>query len=239
MRVIAAILCAPALLSVAADAQTSRKPVPRPAEAEVRSRIAMHEADFDYLLGQWRFTALSKQYRKFDGIWSAVKLPGGQLLDEYRILDDKGEGVYTTTTLRAYNAVLDQWELVGMDTGNGLNDTGTGHRSGGEVRIEQTFGVMSPAPSTMRIRYFNIKPDTFSWSARSIERRRHDMDRRISDDRRDADRARESGGAVCDAAERAPVIIARLPPGTIMRTRTAPIHGRGVRVVIRSRYPLW
>jgi hypothetical protein len=49
-----------------------------------------------------------------------------------------------------------------MDTGNGLNDTGTGHRSGGDVRIEQTFDVMRPEPSALRIRSFNIRPDAFS-----------------------------------------------------------------------------
>ncbi|HEV3138891.1 MAG TPA: hypothetical protein VGY57_00175 [Vicinamibacterales bacterium] len=166
MRSILITVWAAALLTGAsANAQTARKTPPKKSDAEIRAAIDAHKADFDYLLGQWKFSAVSKEYGKFDGVWAAIKLPGGQLLDEYAVVDDKGEKVYVTTTLRAYNAVLDQWELVGMDTGNGLNDTGTGHRTGGEVQIEQTFGVMGQQPSTLRIRYFNIKADSFSWSA--------------------------------------------------------------------------
>ena len=70
-----------------------------------------------------------------------------------------------TTTLRAYNAVLDRWELVGMDAGNGLNDMGAAHKVGAEMHIEQKFGVMSQNPSTWRIRYYDIRPDRFSWTA--------------------------------------------------------------------------
>lgn len=49
--------------------------------------------------------------------------------------------------------------------GAGLRDFGTAHRVGAEMRIEQTFGVMSPQPSVWRIRYYNIQPDRFSWTA--------------------------------------------------------------------------
>jgi hypothetical protein len=159
-------VCAAALLTSAlTNAQTTRTAPPKKSEAEIQAAINAHKGDFDYLLGQWKFTAVNKQYGTLNGFWSAVKLPEGQLLDEYRIVDEKGETVYVTTTLRAYNAVLDQWELVGMHTGDGLNDTGSGRRDGAEMHIEQTFGVMSQQPATMRIRYFNIKADSFSWSA--------------------------------------------------------------------------
>jgi hypothetical protein len=33
------------------------------------------------------------------------------------------------------------------------------------MHIEQTFGVMSQNPSTLRIRYYDIQPDRFSWTA--------------------------------------------------------------------------
>jgi hypothetical protein len=42
-------------------------------------------------------------------------------------------------------------------------------------------------PSTWRIRYFNIRPDQFSWTADPFERRREDMDDRIPADRSTAD----------------------------------------------------
>jgi hypothetical protein len=64
----------------------------------------------------------------------------------YRIVGDSGETYYVTTTIRAYNAVLDRWELIGMDSGNGLQDFGTAQKTGTEMHIEQRFGVMSPTP---------------------------------------------------------------------------------------------
>jgi hypothetical protein len=52
-----------------------------------------------------------------------------------------------------------------MDAGEGLQDIGTAQRVGAEIHLEQRFGVMSPEPSTWRIRYFDIRPDRFSWTA--------------------------------------------------------------------------
>lgn len=155
-------LCAATLL-VASPlfAQAIAKKTPE----QIKASYDAHQGDFDYLLGDWEFTAVSRQHGEFRGYWSAVRLAEGQILDEYRIVGDSGETYYVTTTLRAYNAVLDRWELVGMDAENGLQDMGTGQRVGAEVRIEQTFGVMSPNPSTWRIRYHDIKPDRFSWTA--------------------------------------------------------------------------
>jgi hypothetical protein len=129
-----------------------------------------HKSDFDYLLGDWEFTAQNPDYGKFGGRWSAVRIEGGQILDEYRVLSDKGETFYVSTTVRAYNAAADRWELIGMDTGGGLQDFGTGQRAGAEMHIEQKFGVTGGKPTTMRIRYYNIQPDRFSWTAdRSLD----------------------------------------------------------------------
>lgn len=122
------------------------------------------ESDFDYLLGDWVFDADDKQWGKFTGRWSAVKLAEGQILDEYRVLDGDGGTIYVTTTLRNYNEQTKQWELIGADAGSGLQDFGTARRVGDEMRIEQRFGVARGNPTLMRIRYYNIKPDSFSWS---------------------------------------------------------------------------
>jgi hypothetical protein len=67
--------------------------------------------------------------------------------------------------LRAFNAVAARWELVGMDAGKGLQDVGTGRKVGTEMHIEQKFGVMSANPTVMRIRYYDIQSDRFSWAA--------------------------------------------------------------------------
>jgi hypothetical protein len=140
--------------------------VPQRTDEQIKASYETHKNDFDYLLGDWSFTAVNRQYGNMRGYWSAVRLAeGGQIVDEYRIVGENGETYYSTTTLRAYNAVLDQWELISTDKEKGLQDFGTGHLIGGEMRIEQKFGVMTPNPSLWRIRYHDIGADRFSWSA--------------------------------------------------------------------------
>ena len=132
---------------------------------EREARIKAHRGDFDYLLGDWQYSAKSKEHGDFTGLWSAVRLPQGQILDEYRVPGDKGETIYVTTTIRAYNAAADRWELVGMEEGTGLQDVGTGRRVGNEIHIEQKFNVTGSNPIVRKIRYYNIRPDGFSWAS--------------------------------------------------------------------------
>lgn len=127
-------------------------------------RLNGAEKEFDYLLGDWEFTSEDKQFGKLHGYWSAVKLADGQILDEYRVVGDNGETYYVTTTLRNYNKFNARWELIGSESGSGLQDFGTARRAGDEMHIEQRFGVAGGTPSMMRIRYYNIRPDAFSWA---------------------------------------------------------------------------
>jgi hypothetical protein len=139
-------------------------------EEQLKALYDSHQSDFDYLLGDWEFTAENPEYKKFGGRWSAVRLEKGQILDEYRVLGDNGETLYVSTTIRAYNAPADRWELIGMDMGGGLQDFGTAQRAGSEMHIEQKFGVAGGKPVILRIRYYNIQADRFSWSAdRSVD----------------------------------------------------------------------
>jgi len=138
----------------------------RPDTARLRANWLAHRGDFDYLLGDWAFTAQDIKWGAFHGVWSAVRLDaGGPILDEYRVTGDSGQTWYATTTLRSYNAATDEWELVSVDEGTGLRNIGTGQLVGGEMHIEQTFDGTSPAPIRLRIRYYDIGPDHFSWSA--------------------------------------------------------------------------
>jgi hypothetical protein len=137
----------------------------RKTDEQWQTSIDAHKAEFDYLLGDWEFTAVSKQWGQFNGRWSAVKLAEGQILDEFRILDDQGGTVFVTTTIRNWNADQDQWELIGADPGDGLRDLGIGHWVAGEMRIEQTINVARGNPLMSRIRYHHIRPDAFSWVA--------------------------------------------------------------------------
>lgn len=156
----AAVVLAGAALSAGQTAAPARK-----TEEQRKAALEAHKGEFDYLLGDWEFTAESREWGKFGGLWSAVRLEEGQVLDEYRIVGDGGETLYVTTTLRNYNAGLERWELVGADAGTGLQDFGTARREGAEMRIEQTYGVAAGSPSVWRIRYYDIRPDAFSWSA--------------------------------------------------------------------------
>jgi hypothetical protein len=131
---------------------------------QLQALYQQHKGDFDYLLGDWDFTATNKQYGKSNGRWSAVRLATGQILDEYRLVDDKGATFYVTATIRNYDAARDRWELIGMDDRNGLQDFGTAQFMDQEMHIEQKFGVASGNPTTMRIRYYKIQPNSFSWA---------------------------------------------------------------------------
>lgn len=143
------------------SAQTQAKKTPE----QLQALFNQHKGDFDYLLGDWTFVNTNKQYGKTNGRWSCVKTATGQLLDEYRLVDDKGATFYVTATIRNYNSQADRWELIGMDSQNGLQDFGTAQKVGSEMHIEQRFGVAGGTPNTLRIRYYNIKSDSFSWAA--------------------------------------------------------------------------
>jgi hypothetical protein len=143
----------------------AQPPANKKAEKELHASFDAHKGDFDYLLGEWEFTLVSKEHGPGKGFWTAVRLATGQVLDEFRVVGDQRETWYVTSTLRSYNAGLDRWELVGMVEGGGLQDVGTAQRIGGEVHIEQKFGVATGNTSILRIRYYNILPDRFSWTA--------------------------------------------------------------------------
>ncbi len=157
------LLLIPDLAPAGLFAQTPAAPPPRTGD-ELQASFLAHRNEFDYLLGDWEFTSQSQQYGRGQGLWSAVRLAEGQILDEYRVMGDSGETYYVTTTLRNYNGALDRWELTGADAGRGLLDTGTGRKVGDEIHIEQHFGVGGPEPSLWRIRYYDIRPDRFSWT---------------------------------------------------------------------------
>lgn len=153
------------LAALAIALPLSAQTVGQRTKEQIKASYDGHQGDFDYLLGDWAFTSVSREFGKGRGYWSAVRLAeGAQVLDEYRVVGDSGQTYYASSTLRAYNAVLDQWDLVSAEAGTGLQNVGTGHRVGAEMHLEQKFGVTSPTPSTWRIRYYDIQPDRFSWA---------------------------------------------------------------------------
>src|SRR2546421_2075657 len=91
------------VLTLAVSPMSAQAPAKKTPE-QMQALFNQHKGDFDYLLGDWQFVANNKQYGKSNGRWSCVKLATGQLLDEYRLVDDKGETFYVTATIRNYNA---------------------------------------------------------------------------------------------------------------------------------------
>jgi len=98
MRRTALPLCAGTLLaSMLAIAPALRaQAVPKRTPEQMKASYDAHKGDFDYLLGDWEFTSLSREYGKGRGYWSALRLTEtGQILDEYRVVGDNDE-TYTS-----------------------------------------------------------------------------------------------------------------------------------------------
>jgi hypothetical protein len=153
------------LLVVLAAAPLSAQTQTARTREQLKALYEAHKSDFDYLLGDWEFAAQSSDWGEFGGRWSAVRTAQGQILDEYRVLDDKGGTIDVTSTVRSYNAAADRWELISMSDGGGLQDFGTAQLVNSEMHIEQKFGAAGGSPTILRIRYHNIQPDRFSWDA--------------------------------------------------------------------------
>ena len=162
MRHAALLLLVVGLSASPAESQQTRE------HERVAALFQERKGDFDYLLGEWRFTAQHAEWGEGSGYWTAVRLSSGagsHILDEYRVVGPEGETIYVSTTLRAFNESTGLWDLVSAERGTGLQDTGTARRVGDEMHIEQRFGVGSASPSLWRIRYYDIAPDGFSWVA--------------------------------------------------------------------------
>jgi hypothetical protein len=55
--------------------------------------------------------------------------------------------------------------MVGLDNGTGLSSSGSARRVGNEVHIEQTFTNLHGPSGLARIRYYDITPTSFRWTA--------------------------------------------------------------------------
>jgi hypothetical protein len=89
LRVIAAIIFS----AISANAPVAAQDDAAGRAQQLKAAFQAHKGDFDYLLGDWEFNAESHDYGKFSGRWSAVRLEGGQILDEYRVLGKVGETI--------------------------------------------------------------------------------------------------------------------------------------------------
>jgi hypothetical protein len=153
-----------ALAAAPLQAQQSTLDLP-PAAPEARQ--------FDYLLGEWTYVATTKVPGippTFTGTWRAWALDDGRgVMDEYRALDPAGNVAYYGVTIRTWDAEAGRWSILyidrGMDGRWGTLQTGEARFENGEMHLEQRGDR-----SMLRIRYYDIQPDRFSWIAdRSVD----------------------------------------------------------------------
>jgi hypothetical protein len=132
-------------------------------DAALKAALEAHLHDFDYLLGDWSFVATNRKGGTFHGHWTAERLPGGQILDEFRIED--ASGAHSVFTVRAYNAALGRWDVVTLNRVAGLGHMGTAQRVGNEIVANQNIGSEDAHPSVWHVRYHDIGPSHFTWDA--------------------------------------------------------------------------
>jgi hypothetical protein len=83
------------------------------------------------------------------------------VVDEYRIVDDGGATVYLGETYRVYDPAAKRWEFRYVEPFSGTWHEGTAVKDGAEMHLTQT----GRGGSVTRIRYYDIRPDRFSWSS--------------------------------------------------------------------------
>jgi len=130
-------LCAETLLAATLTIirRCARRRYPTAPPNRSRRPTRRIRAIFDYLLGDWEFTSVSRDFGAGRGYWSAVRPSprGRRSWMSTGVVGDSGQTYYASATLRAYNAVLDRWELVSAEQGNGLQNVGTAHKGRAEM----------------------------------------------------------------------------------------------------------
>jgi hypothetical protein len=128
---------------------------------------------FDYLLGDWTYVARTKLPGPppvFTGTWLARPLDDGRgIIDEFRALDGAGNVAYYGVTIRTWNAGAGRWDIFYVDRGL---DGRWGDPQVGEARFEdgEMHLTQSGPHSMIRVRYYDIQPESFRWSAdRSLD----------------------------------------------------------------------
>jgi hypothetical protein len=126
-------------------------------------------ADFDFLLGTWRFTFQARRQDgaftlPFTGHWVfSRKETGGQgvlIEDHWRPDDPSSTWEAGTWTYRAYNPERKLWEMEGINTNSGAWQPGLMWSDGADRVLVEWYGSM-----LVRFRYFAVEPDRFLWRA--------------------------------------------------------------------------
>lgn len=129
-------------------------------------------SQFDFLLGAWDFTYTVKNpdgrlATSSKGRWTARKTADGHAIeDTWILLDDTGKPRNAgLLTVRAYNRAAGKWQYRTLNLTSGAWQAGTGEQVDTEMHLIQSPAQENPDGNWLRIRYYDIKPDSFSWIA--------------------------------------------------------------------------
>lgn len=129
-------------------------------------------SQFDFLVGSWDFTYIVKNpdgrlATNAKGRWTAHKTADGRAIeDTWVLLDDAGKPRSAgLLTVRAYNRTAGQWQYRTLNLTAGTWQDGSGEQVDHEMHLIQSPPHEKPDGNWLRIRYYNIRPDSFSWIA--------------------------------------------------------------------------
>ena len=129
-------------------------------------------SQFDFLVGEWTVDVASKSANappRYRGVRQARKtLNGLGIVNEYAVGDDANQVVYSGTTLRAFDTKTGTWTMryidqFGGQTGRWSELVGT--KDGQEIHVEQRGRSADGRTTILKIRYFDIQPNHFTWTA--------------------------------------------------------------------------
>ena len=138
------------------------------------ARAPATPTDFDFLEGEWDVVYNNSQAGippDVRGTWIAQKQADGRVLyDEFRLFGANGETVVLGATYRVFDHTRQQWDMryVGLllpAQDGALSRPAqwaelTAWREGAGIRVDQRS-----ERSWLRITYYNIESDHFSWRA--------------------------------------------------------------------------
>jgi hypothetical protein len=171
----ALMLCARAL--AAQNQPTLPPPAPRAfsfgdtlgAAFAVEDSVRLHGTpqDFDFLVGLWEFRFQQRRPNgefspAYAGHWSAQKKsnPNAFVEDHFRPDNRTATWDVGTWTYRIFNPQRSLWTMQGVGSESGQWAPGLCWSDADNRYVIQWYGT-----SLMRIRYFNIKPNSFQWRA--------------------------------------------------------------------------
>ena len=133
--------------------------------------IATEHQQFDFLLGTWDVNATRRNpdgsVLHYEADWRATSLDGGRMvMDEFRARGADGKPVSNYVTLRTYSPATRRWEMAGLASMQPAAPMKwQGVWRDGEMHIEAEGADPQGRAVRTRIRFFDIRPDSFAWES--------------------------------------------------------------------------